>query len=231
MDIYGQALADFYNSRPEQTLWLNNSYGEAEEMPVEVFFRDQSEMPSLELLALEKCRGRVLDIGAGAGSHTLLLQKKFETTALEISETACRIMQMRGVKNIVNEDFFRFKDEKFDTLLLLMNGIGLCGDLNGLDSFLEHCKNLLTPGGQIIFDSSDISYLYEEGLPLPDHYYGEIRYQYRYKGLTGDWLNWLYADFQTVERYAGKHGWRAEKIYEDEHDQYLALLSPVERRK
>ncbi|RYY25302.1 MAG: class I SAM-dependent methyltransferase, partial [Sphingobacteriaceae bacterium] len=182
MDIYGQALLDFYNNQPEEKLWLNNNYGEPEEMPVAVFFRDEAEMPEAEMLALNLCRGKVLDIGAGAGSHALILQERnFEVTAVEISVGAAAIMQKRGVKTVVQQDVFQYKTEKFDTLLLLMNGIGLTQNLTGLNRFLQHAKTLLLPGGQLIFDSSDIAYLYED-LPQPENnYYGEISYQYQYK--------------------------------------------------
>ena len=194
-------------------------------MPVDIFFRDEEDMPELEQLALNLCRGKVLDIGAGVGSHTLLLQKKLDATALEISEIACRIMQQRGVKKVVHQDFFGYQEEKFDTLLLLMNGIGLCGDLQGLELFLQHARTLLNENGQVIFDSSDISYLYEDGITRPDNYYGEVQFQYQYKGLKGPWFKWLYIDFKTLSRKAKEQGWRAEKVYEDEHDQYLAVLT------
>ncbi len=208
MDIYGQALQDFYNQQPEEKLWLNNNYGEPEEMPTEVFFRGEDEMPEAELLALQLCRGKVLDIGAGAGSHTLVLQHRgFEVTALEVSPGAAAVMQKRGVKTVEQQDVFQYKTEKFNTLLLLMNGIGLTQNLAGLERFLQHAKQLLLPGGQLIFDSSDITYLYED-LPLPKNkYYGEIRYQYEYKNQQGNWFNWLYIDQETLKAHAQKQGW------------------------
>ncbi len=226
MDIYGQALQDFFDGKPEHQLWLNNNYGGPEEMPVEVFFRPEAEMPEAESLALQLCRGKVLDIGAGAGSHALVLQEQnFEVTALELSPGAAAVMQKRGVKTVVQQDVFHYKTEKFDTLLLLMNGIGLTQNLTGLDRFLQHAKQLLLPGGQLIFDSSDIAYLYE-GLPLPKNkYYGEISYQYQYKNQKGDWFNWLYIDQKTLLKTASKNGWLCEIKYEDDMDLYLAKLN------
>ncbi len=226
MDIYGQALQDFFDGKQEHQLWLNNNYGGPEEMPVEVFFRPEAEMPEAESLALQLCRGKVLDIGAGAGSHTLVLQEQnFEVTALELSPGAAAVMQKRGVKTVVQQDVFHYKTEKFDTLLLLMNGIGLTQNLAGLDRFLQHAKQLLLPGGQLIFDSSDIAYLYE-GLPLPKNkYYGEISYQYQYKNQLGEWFNWLYIDQKTLLKTALKNGWNGEILYEDDMDLYLAKLN------
>lgn len=226
MDIYGQALQDYFDGKREQKLWFNNNYGAPEEMPTEVFFRGETEMPEAELLALNLCRGKILDIGAGAGSHALVLQQRgFDVTALEISPGAAAVMQKRGVKTLVQQDIFQYKTEKFDTLLLLMNGIGLTQNLAGLDRFLLHAKQLLLPGGQLIFDSSDIMYLYEDLLLPKTQYYGEIQYQYEYKNQRGDWFNWLYIDQKTLLKTALESSFQAEILYEDELDLYLAKLT------
>ncbi len=226
MDIYGQALQDFFDGKPEEKLWLHNNYGEPEEMPVEVFFRGEDEMPEAELLALQICRGKILDIGAGAGSHALILQESgLEVTALEVSPGAAAVMKKRGVKTVLQQDIFQYETKKFDTLLLLMNGIGLTQNLTGLEHFLLQAKQLLLPGGQLIFDSSDIMYLYED-LPLPKtQYYGEIQYQYEYKNQRGDRFNWLYIDQKTLTKTALQNGWLCKILYEDDMDLYLAKLT------
>ncbi|HEY9196100.1 MAG TPA: class I SAM-dependent methyltransferase, partial [Mucilaginibacter sp.] len=124
-DILGQAIYDHYHQNPPHKLWINNQYGPREEMPVETYFRDEDDMPDLEWHALNECRGTVLDIGAGAGSHALLLQERgFDVTALEISALAAGVMQARGVNKVVIADVFEYRDSRYDTLLLLMNGIG-----------------------------------------------------------------------------------------------------------
>lgn len=229
MDIYGQALSDFYNNKFTDTLWVNNSYAEAEEMPVDVFFRSQEEMPDIELLALENCRGKILDIGAGAGSHALLLQQhKFDVSAIELSSTACHVMELRGVKKVINTSIFDYEAARFDTLLLLMNGIGLCGTIQGLRTFLAHARKLLKKDGQLLFDSSDIAYLYAEGIKRPKTYYGEIAFQYEYKATKGEWFKWLYIDQDTLKKVAAEEDWSLEVLMEDENDQYLAKMQPVE---
>lgn len=228
MDVFGKALINYYKHQSESTLWLHNSYGKVEEMPVDVFFRGIGEMPDLELIALSQCSGKILDIGAGVGSHALILQEKgMDVTALEISATACQIMKLRGVKKILNQDIFTYRDEKFDTLLMLMNGIGLSESISGLRYFLRHVKTLLNPGGKLIFDSSDISYLYFGETFPTDKYYGQISYQYEYAGEKGDWFNWLYIDKQLLKEIATEEGWKLELIYEDDMDQFLVKLSIV----
>lgn len=226
MDVYGLALKDYFEGKYEQPLWLRNSYGEPEEMPVEVFFRTKEEMPEIELLALDECRGKILDIGAGVGSHVLVLQSMgHDVTALEISEEACSIMKKRGIRKIANENFFTFKEGKFDTLLLLMNGIGLCMNLEGLEKFLLHAKTLLNNGGCLLFDSSDIAYLYEDGVRPLSKYYGEIAYQYYYKEISGEWFSWLYVDPDTLREVSKRMEWNCEILIKEDTDQYLAKLT------
>jgi SAM-dependent methyltransferase len=224
VDVLGQAIFDHYHKLKPATLWIHNQYGPKEEMPVDTFFRDVDDMPDLELFAINECKGKVLDIGAGAGSHALFLQdRNVDVTAIDISPLAVQVMQGRGVKKAFEADIYTYHPGKFDTLLLLMNGIGLAGDLDGLKKLLMHFKSLLNTDGQILFDTSDINYLYEGKLPL-DKYYGEIAYQYQYKQLKTDWFKWLYIDKQTLTKTAAEVGFSVEVLVEDEYDQYLIRL-------
>jgi SAM-dependent methyltransferase len=227
MDVFGNALTDQYLHAEAETLWLHNSYDEPEEMPLDIFFRTPEEMPELELVAINLCQGKILDIGAGAGSHALLLQEqKKEVTAMDISPAAVRIMQQRGVRKVINGDIKQYSSERYDTLLMLMNGIGLTGSLEGFKSFLNHAASLLTEKGQLVFDSSDIAYLYE-GIERPSAgYYGQVSYQYEYKGQKGNWFDWLYLDQETLISIAATCHWDCKIIYEDMQDQYLARLFP-----
>lgn len=224
MDVFGLALSDFYKNGNADILWLYNSYDEPEEMPIDIFFRDGEEMPYLEHKALTLCYGKALDVGAGVGSHALLLQEMgVEVTAIDISAPAVKIMQQRGVKKAFEQDVF-LVTEQYDTLLFLMNGIGLTGTLAGFVAFLEKAKKLIHPNGQLIFDSSDISYLYE-GLPKPvNKYFGEVNYRYEYQQQKGNWFDWLYLDQETLIRTANQQGWQCEIVFDDGEDQYLARL-------
>lgn len=227
MDVFGRALEDFYQSGKPGKLWLHNNYGKPENMPVEVFFRSQDEISELEEYALSLCKGKVLDVGAGVGAHSLILQSSgFDVTALEISAKACDIMKKRGMKKIINGDIFS-DQEKYDTLLLLMNGVGLCGDIEGLNKLLKHFKTIIAAGGQVILDSSDISYLYSKGDFPETSYYGEISYQYEYQSVKGDWFKWLYIDKGLLYSIAAKHGFKCGILFEDDMDQYLARLTLI----
>lgn len=224
-DPYGQALRDYFEYGETDTLWLNNSYGPPEQMPVEVFFREGEDLTILEISALSLVRGRVLDIGAGAGAHALILQEEgFDVTALDSSAMASDIMREWGVKDVRQEDLWNFSGERYDTLWLMMNGIGIAGRLDRLPAALKHMHSLLHAGGQIILDSSDIRYLYENDLP-ESRYFGEIDYQYVYRGEAGEWFTWLYIDQALLKHHAKKAGFNCQIVFENQEDQYLALLS------
>ncbi|WP_219223821.1 class I SAM-dependent methyltransferase [Pedobacter antarcticus] len=225
MDVFGNALNDQFKTGQPEILWLNNSYDEPEEMPVDIFFRKEDEMPDIELEAMDLCEGRVLDVGGGAGSHSLILQERgFDVIALDVSATAVEIMKSRGLKQVVQADIYAYSGEKFDTLLFLMNGIGLTGTLEGFKRFLEHAKTLLNEDGQLLFDSSDISYLYEGTDKPTDKYFGEVSYQYAYREETGDWFNWLYIDPFTLKKIAKECGWECHLLFDTGEDQYLAEM-------
>ena len=225
MDVFGKALTDYYLNDKADVLHLFNSYLEPEEMPIDIFFRDREEMPELELKALEMCVGKTLDVGAGVGSHALILQNfNIDVTAIDICDDAVKIMKKRGVKKAFTQNILTNTD-KYDTLLFLMNGIGLTETLPKFRSFLGKAKQFLNEGGQLLFDSSDISYLFDKLQKPTQHYYGEISYCYEYQNITGKWFNWLYIDKETLAQEAVAQGWNCEIILEDDQDQYLARLS------
>lgn len=224
-DILGQAIYDHHNGDAKNKLWIYNQYGRREAMPIDTYFRAEDDMPDMEWMALNECRGRVLDIGAGAGSHALALQmRNTDVTALDISPLLAKVMHSRGVKNVVETNIYTYADSTFDTLLLLMNGIGLAGTLSQLELLLIHFKSLINPGGQILFDSSDVSYLFGDEKPT-EHYYGEIAYQYGYNDIKTNWFNWLYIDEHTMQHVANKYSFKMEVLLEDEYGQYLARLT------
>ncbi len=226
MDPYGSALKDYSNGLDDKPLILHNSYGEPEEMPVWYFFRGYEEMPELEKMALSVCEGRVLDVGAGTGSHAICLQQMgHDVTAIDTNKVAVEIMGESKVLDARNGDYFFFEDNsQFDTILCLMNGIGFIGKEERLNEFLKKADELLKPGGQIILDSSDVRYLYEEKELPKTGYYGEVKFQYEYDGQKSDWFDWVYFDKDTLDKAAFEAGWFVYFLHTDENDQYLVRL-------
>ena len=223
-DLWGRALLDFHLGNRLDPLTLHTSFDNPELVPLEIFFRDQSEFTELELLACDLCQGTILDIGAGTGCHSLVLQERgFNITSLEKSAGACEVMRLNGVKNVIQGDIFTHTTGKFDTALMMMNGLGLAGRLENLPLLLSKVMSCLKPTGQIIADSSDIAYLYRD-IPIPTKgYYGELEYYYEYQGKSGDIFPWLFVDFGHLQRTTTSLGLKAQLLFEEE-DQYLAII-------
>ena len=225
-DVLGQAIYDHYFKNSPEKLWIHNNYGASEDMPVKLYFRTIDHMPKLEQMALRLCKGTVLDVGAGAGSHTLELQENgFDVTVIDISPKAAEVMKHRGVKTIETGDVFAYHKNTFDTLLFMMNGIGFTGNIERLRLFLQHAKTLINTKGQLLFDSSDVAYLYDYKLPQRETYYGEITYQYEYKKQKTDWFTWLYIDRYLLAKIAAKEGWKTTVLGEDKMDRFLVRLT------
>lgn len=232
-DPLGHALLDYQHGQLDATLTVFSNVAEEEPLPASYFFRSLWEMPELERQALEECRGHVLDLGGGAGCHALELQNRgFQVKSVDVSEGAVRVMQARGVQEVAQHDIFDITPEagKYDTLLMLMNGLGLVGTLDGLERFLQFAKTLLAPGGQILATSSDISYLYEDEdgalvFDLNGPYYGEVEYTMHYNDQTGNLFHWLFADASILQDYAEQAGYEVDFLGEDEQQQYLVRLT------
>ena len=232
IDPIGHAVANFYSSKDPTEIEIFSSAFEGDAMQPEYFFRDFNAMPKLEQIALKKSTGKVLDIGAGAGAHSLFLQQKgFDVTALEVSTLCCSVMQKRGIQKIENAEILEYSGATFDTILLLMNGIGIAGSPEGLKTLLEKLKLLLNAEGQILLDSSDLIYLYEQenGSILLDinakTYYGQIDFKMKYKNIEGEQFDWLYADQVLLTDIAKTVGFKTQIVEYGEHYDYLAKLT------
>ena len=162
-DPIGHAVLDYLNGIRGESIVVKTDIAEDEELSPSYFFRTFDQMPVQEQEALKRCSGRILDVGAGAGVHSLWLQEQgFDVDGLEISPLSCETMIKRGVKNVQLKDVYSLTDQKYDTILLLMNGAGVAQTLRGLEDLLLHLKTLLNPGGKILADSSDLLYLFTD---------------------------------------------------------------------
>jgi len=231
-DLFGKAILDFQTNNSPEDLITETSISEADEMSVAYLFRSYEEMPKLEQKALQLAKGKVLDVGCGAGSHSLTLQndRKLDVTSIDISPNAIEACQLRGLKKAKVQDVMTVENEKFDTILLLMNGTGIFGTLKETPLFLEKLKSLLNPSGQILIDSSDIIYMFDDDDDggkwiIGNGYYGELTFTVSYKSEIEETFPWLYLDYNTLQNAAFANGLECELIVEGAHYDYLAKLS------
>jgi len=231
-DLFGKAILDYQNNNSPKNLITETNISEADEMSVDYLFRSFKNMPKIEQKALQLSKGKILDVGCGAGSHALYLQEKgLDVTAIDISQSAIEACTLRGVKNAFAKNVLDLNsDEKFDTILLLMNGTGIFGTLKGTSKFLQKLKSLLSDNGQILIDSSDLIYMYDQdedgAYEVPANgYYGELIFTVHYKNETDKSFPWLYLDYNTLQNACHSNGLKCELILEGKHFDYLAKIT------
>ena len=230
-DAMGSAIRDYHLNKTAKPIRVLSSLFDEDKIPVPILFRTFDDMNQMEQTALNQVKGNVLDVGAGAGCHSIVLQERgFSVTAIDISALSVETIKQRGIKHALQEDFLTFTPEQpFDTILMLMNGTGIIGKLNQLPLLFKRLDVLLAPGGQLLIDSSDLRYIFEDedGNFDPnefDHYYGEVDYRMVYGRIRSERFDWLYVDFERLKNCAEAHGYRAELICEGEHYDYLAKI-------
>lgn len=231
-DPMGRAIAEYHKTGKAEKLKVFSPMFEEDELPLPTLFRSYDEMPEIEQKALNLAKGKTLDVGAGSGCHSLVLQDRgIDITAIDISPYSVETMKERGVKKVFEQDFFTLKGQ-YDTILMLMNGIGIMGTLERMSVFFKLLDRILAPGGQVLCDSSDICYVYETDdgiIELPDdmEYYGELSFQMQYKDTIGEPFDWLYIDADTLMMKAEENGYAVEVLAEGNHYDYLARITKI----
>ena len=231
-DLFGKAILDYQTNSSPENIITSTSISDEDEMEVAYLFRSFNEMPTLEQKALQLTKGRTLEVGCGAGSHGLYLQneRNIDVHSIDISENAIAASTLRGLKNTQVIDVLNIENEKYDTILLLMNGTGIFETLERTPIYLQKLKSLLNPNGQILIDSSDIIYMFDEdedgGKWIPSEtYYGELTFTVQYKNETEAPFPWLYMDYNTLQNAAIANGLQCQLVLEGDHFDYLAQLT------
>ena len=231
-DLFGKAILDYQTNSSPENIITSTSISEEDEMEVAYLFRSFDKMPALEQKALQLAKGKTLDVGCGAGSHSLYLQndRKIAVHSIDISKNAIQACSLRGLKNAQAIDVLDLENEKYDTILLLMNGTGIFETLEKTTIYLQKLKSLLNPNGQILIDSSDIIYMFDEdedgGKWIPsENYYGELTFSLQYKKEKEVDFPWLYMDYNTLQNAAFANGLQCQLVLEGDHFDYLAQLT------
>jgi len=231
---YGLAILDYFNGNISATLTVFDELGQRREVPVARFFREGDDFPEIEKKALELCYGKVLDIGAGAGRHSLALQERGLTVcAIDIVPDCVTVMKMRGVREVYWADIMEFDGGPFDSLLGVMNGLTMVKSLERLPLFLQHLRRLIRPGGQYLVDSTDLRRsagsemnALLEAKVRDGQYFGELTAQMEYENQRGTLFRELYVDQQTLSDRAFTAGWDCNIVIQQDNGRYLARLTP-----
>jgi SAM-dependent methyltransferase len=228
-DPIGAAINEYASRKKPDDIIVSSDICDDDIIPIEVLFRTFEEMPEIEQEALSRAKGKILDVGAAAGVHAKhLVDQGFDVDCIDISPGSVDFLKKEGLK-AERINFFSLENKQYDTILMLMNGIGIAGKLSNLETTLLQAKKLLKPGGKLICDSCDIKYLYEDEdgsiwEDLNSEYYGNFRFQMKYKKEKGPWFDWLYVDFDNLFLAAKNVGLKAIRVTEID-DNYLAELT------
>ncbi len=224
-DPMGRAIYDYYNKAHNNIIKVYSPEFFDDYIETAYLFRTFEDFPEVEQLAMQNASGAVLDIGCGAGSHSLYLKNlEKDIEALDISLYICDVLKKQNI-TVHCTDIFTFNPvKKYDTLLLLMNGLGIAGKNNLLPKFLRTLKSLLNPGGQILIESCSTDYLFDDPEDAED-FSGEILYQMEYENIKGEPFHWLYLPFEKLKEVALENGLNAELLLEHEGSTYLAKLT------
>lgn len=236
MRPHGLALLAYVEGNTGAQLIVRRDDGLETPLPVSFFFRSPAEFSPMEVAALEQCRGHVLDIGAGTGLHALALQSRgMRVTAIDVSAEAVDVMRRRGVTDARCCDVLEITGDPFDSLLMLGHGIGMVGDLLGLDHLLRHLHGLTRPGGHLLVHSLDVRQTedpihvrYHDANRRAGRYVGSIRTQFTYGDHTGPYCDWLHVDHDTLAQHGARAGWSCDVLVEEASGEYLARLTRIE---
>lgn len=233
MEPFGLALLAYFEGDTAAELIIRRDDGKETSLPVGFFFREPSAFTAIENAAVERCAGHVLDVGAGTGLHSLVLQRKgLAVTAIDISPHAVQIMRERGVTDVHCADIFEFQGGPFDTLLVMGHGIGMVETIAGLDRLLAHARRLLSEDGQVLLDSLDVrvtdepsDLAYHEANRRAGRYAGEIRMQFEFRGRQSPHCGWLHVDAETLSERAALVGWQCETVFRQPTGDHLSRLT------
>jgi 2-polyprenyl-3-methyl-5-hydroxy-6-metoxy-1,4-benzoquinol methylase len=233
MFLHGKSLLDYYKGDQNAEIILRRDDGFETTIPISIYFRSETDFLPGEIEAINQSAGHILDIGAGSGIHSLLLQSRgLNVTAIDIDNNAVNIMIDKGIKDARCADVMQFEGRPYDTLLMLGHGIGMTENIQGFNLFLDHAVNLIGTKGQILINSVDVRQTddpvhlkYHQANKRKGRYIGEILLQFEYKGERGPFFGWLHLDPHTLEKLSAMKNWETEILFQEKNGEYLARLT------
>lgn len=199
------------------------------------YFADYAAWLKREKQAIRLVKGRVLDIGCGAGRHGLYLQKKgLDVMGIDNSPGAIKVCRLRGyrkLKLMSIAQIHKFKPESFDSVIMMGNNFGLFGSYKQARRLLKHLCRITSPDGQIIAETVN-PYSTKDQLHLGYHRFnrkrgrmgGQLRIRLRHKKIIGGWFDHLLVSPAEMRAILHGTGWRLAQILSDKGPGYTARI-------
>jgi len=234
IDAFGEIYMAYLRGEPSNHYTERDDGYKHESESAHFYFREFDEWEPYEQEAIQEARGRVLDVGLGAGRHALYLQEKgLKVVGIDTSPLAIEVSRLRGVKDsrLMSLYSLDFPDDTFDTVLLLGQNLGL-GNIEVVRSYLKRLYEITRPDGIIIGEARDPSVTdkpehfdyhkrnIEMGLPA-----GLVKVRVGFRDGVGEWFDLFLMDQETLEMVIKPTGWKLDKMYNSTHGMYIAILS------
>lgn len=235
-DAMGRAYLDYLNGRIDTNIIIDRDDGESERgaMGFAVYFSTYPDWPPRQREALEHVTGRVLDVGCGAGRHSLYLQEKgHDVVGIDESPLAIHVCKARGIRNAQALRFTQVSRalRPFDTIIMLGNNFGLFGSFKRARWMLRRLRGMTSPNARIIAETLD-PYKTENPLHLAYHERnrqrgrmgGQIRLRARYEGYTSPWFDYLFVSEDELRDLLDGTGWRVGQLIRADEPAYTAII-------
>jgi len=221
--LIAQAINDHLLNLEEKQIqvWLNQK--KEEDYMASYFLRSREDMPKHEVLALSLAVGEILDIGAGAGAHTVeLCNANKNVTALELNHDLAEIIKNRCDAKVLAEDIFKWKAKvKYDTILLLMNGLGIAQTKEKVPELLEKVKHLLAIHGKAYVELTDYNFSTEYDHEITAE--NEVTFRLKYGSRFSEEMSWIYPSLTEVENHCHALSLRIKILYQEDETLLLEL--------
>lgn len=235
-DAYGKQLLAHYHDQTPNTEIIERDDNYIDTGSNEgLYFSEYEDWSDLERQAIDRARGKVLDVGCGAGRHALYLQGKgFDVTGIDNSPGAIRVCRLRGLRRAVVrpiEEIGKFRAGAFDTILMLGNNFGLFGSAENARTLLEVMSRITAPGAQIIAGTLN-PYMTDKKEHLEYQRFnrrrgrmaGQIRFRIRYGRAIGAWFDYLFVSPEEMQKILNKTDWRVREFLTSESANYFAVI-------
>jgi SAM-dependent methyltransferase len=236
-DAFGQALFTAFKGEEVFEI-VERDDGFVDAMKTSGYFSKYENWGQNEQEAMQFVKGRVLDVGCGAGRHSLYLQEKgFDVLGIDISPVAIKVCKLRGVirAKIMPIEAMNFKPNSFDTIIMMGNNFGLFGNLKKANRLLQKIHRMTSKHALIIASSRDP---YNTRCPAHIQYHklnkkrgrmsGQVRIRIRYEKYVGKWFDYLMVSKEEMGQILQGTGWKIEEFIDSRGPHYIAIIRKLE---